>query len=479
MKITIAPLSTPNSISLSAKEAILGAEKLLLQTAEHPSARWIAEAGLPFEAMDALYASSEDFDELNRRIANSVISAGDGAVFASPGRGPGAALRASLAAAAGKAGAELEYLPGAGYAEAAMCAAGGYMGGARVMEATALPARLDPYVPLCVEEIDTRVRAGEVKLALSEYYPDEFGIFFCHMDESGRYSAKSIPLYMLDRQEAYFAADVAIIPAADFEGLARHGIEGLMSVMERLRAPGGCPWDAEQTHESLKKSLIEESYEVLDAIDKNDMDALCEELGDVLLQVVFHARLEAETRTFTMRDVCTGIVNKLVYRHPHVFSNVKVADSGEVLANWEVLKQKEKKQNTVSEAMESIPRGFPALMRAQKLQKKAANIGFDWESVSGALEKLAEEAGELSEAIDGAEGEARVFEEAGDLLFSAVNAARLSGCDAELALSAASEKFYSRFCEMERGALEEGLDIRSMGLDELNARWERAKSRKY
>ena len=476
MKLTIAPLSTPGSVTAAAMAAIRGADRLYLQTAQHPSAKWILEEGLPFESMDGLYERAPDFDALNLAVAHRLTSLEADAVFAVPGRGAGGAMKAALAKAAAEKGVGLAFLPGSGYAEAVLALLPGVPAGDfRAVEASSLPRPLDPYVTLCVEEIDTPFRAREVKLALAEYYPDEYGIFFGHMDENGAYDVRSVPLYELDRQGAYFAADVAVVPPASFERLSRHGLEGLTGVMERLRAPGGCPWDAEQTHESLKKSLIEETYEVLDAIEQNDPDALCEELGDLLLQVVFHAQLGAEVRAFTMRDVTTGIVNKLVYRHPHVFGSVSVSDSAEVLANWEQLKKKEKRLSSVSEAMEGVPRGFPALMRAQKLQKKAASVGFDWPDATGALDKLAEEADELLFALENGEGEARVFEEAGDLLFAAVNAARLSGCDAELALRAASDKFFARFAELERGVLEDGLELSKLGIDALNLRWEALK----
>ena len=191
--------------------------------------------------------------------------------------------------------------------------------------------------------------------------------------------------------------------------------------------------------------------------------------------MVFHAGIEAELRNFTMRDVTTGIVNKLVYRHPHVFGDVNVKSSEEVLVNWDKLKKKEKHQDTVTDAMQSIPRGFPALMRAQKLQKKAASVGFDWPDLTGALSKLSEEAGELNEAVTNKEGEARISEEAGDLLFSAVNAVRLAGCNSELALGAANDKFLDRFSKVERSVIDDGLDISSVGADSLNERWDKVK----
>ena len=247
-----------------------------------------------------------------------------------------------------------------------------------------------------------------------------------------------------------------------------------MEVMHRLRAPGGCPWDAEQTHSSLRSSLIEESYEVLDAIDREDATALEEELGDLLLQVVFHAIIEEERREFNMIDVISGIVNKLIYRHPHVFGEVKVNSADDVLVNWEALKKKEKHQDTVADTMRSIPAAFPALMRSSKIQKKAANVGFDFDNAAMALPKVHEEADEVLAAINSGDKE-NLAEEIGDLLFACVNVARLVKVDPELALSAATDKFMKRFISMEALILSEGKRLEGMGLTEMDSYWDRIK----
>ncbi len=477
MKLTIVPLSTPKSLTVAAREAVLGAKRLYLQTQEHPSAAWVRQAGLAYESMDDLYAASEDFDALNAAIALRLFSAGEDAAFAVPGRGPGKALMLALSAKAKETGCKLAILPGPGYGDAAMAAAGADFihEEVRILPANALPLPLDPSTPLCVEEVDTPIRAGEVKLALGEYYPDEFPVLFCTMEEDGGYHCESIPLFELDRQKRYFAATTLLLEGTGFEGLTRHGINGLTAVMARLRAPGGCPWDAEQTHESLKSSLLEESYEVLDAIDRKDMDALCEELGDLLLQVVFHAQIEQEVSSFTLRDVATGIVNKLIYRHPHVFGQTRVNSSAEVLVNWEELKKKEKQLLTATEAMQAVPRAFPALLRAYKIQKKAAHVGFDWPDATGALDKLNEETEELRQAIANEEGARRIEEELGDLLFSAVNAARLLKLDPELALTGATDKFFHRFRLLEEDVNRDGLQMEALTLAQLDERWNRLK----
>ena len=261
----------------------------------------------------------------------------------------------------------------------------------------------------------------------------------------------------------------------DFKFKDKYNCGDLVEIMRMLRAPGGCPWDAEQTHESIKKNLIEETYEVIEAINKDDKDLLCEELGDLLMQVVFHAQMEDEKGSFSFDDVADGVCKKLIIRHPHVFGDVTADTVDEVLTNWDAIKKKTKGQKTATDSMLSVPREFPALMRAAKLQKKAADVGFDWDDVSGAVDKLGEEINELREAI--AEGDSgHINEEFGDLLFSAVNVSRFLKIDAEESLTDASDKFLSRFSKVEEKALERGIDMKSATLEELDSIWDEVKA---
>ncbi len=261
---------------------------------------------------------------------------------------------------------------------------------------------------------------------------------------------------------------------SDFEFKSVYGIEDLLNIMKLLRSEDGCPWDREQTHSSIKSSLIEETYEVIEAINKNDSELLCEELGDVLLQVVFHSQMAKEDGVFGFEDVVDGVCKKLVERHPHVFGEVKADTSEQVLRNWEDIKNKSKNRVTATESMLSVPRELPALMRGQKIQKKAKKVGFDWDSVDGALEKLEEETTELKKAIE-KKNHDECFEELGDLLFSAVNVSRFIDCDAEEALTAANDKFLSRFSKVEQLANERGIDMKNSSLEELDRLWDEVK----
>lgn len=480
--LTIIPLGVPDTLTSKAVEAIMNSEALFVQTAEHPCARICFLMRKDAVAMDDLYRESFDFDELNDRIAERILASDKSEVgFAVIGRGAGAELANKLAKKAEELGFSIRVLPSSGFADAALAEA--FSGGKLSFFSdydlrTARTLRLSgTELPLVIEEVDTLLRAGEVKLQLSEYYPDEHRILAAAMNDFGAYALTELPLFELDRPAnagLYGAATVLIVPPCSLTERTRHGFDGLMEVMHRLRAPGGCPWDAEQTHKSLRSSLIEESYEVLDALDREDMSALEEELGDLMLQIVFHAVIEEEKSEFTIRDVTTGIVNKLIYRHPHVFGDVKVASSGEVLVNWENLKQKEKHQETVADAMRSVPAAFPALMRSYKIQKKAAHVGFDWHNAYEALPKVAEEAGEVREAMDGGDRD-HLYEEIGDLLFACVNVARLNKIDPELALGSATDKFMRRFIAMEQLIASEGRTLGGMSLDEMDEYWERIK----
>jgi len=254
----------------------------------------------------------------------------------------------------------------------------------------------------------------------------------------------------------------------------KYSIEDFLEVMKILREPGGCPWDIEQTHKSIRRDLLEEAYETADAIDLDDSTALCEELGDLLLQVVFHADIARRNGEFTFDEVVDGITKKLILRHPHVFGDVEANTSAEVLDNWEKIKRVEKHQESYTDTLESVPRAFPALLRAAKVQKRAAKAGFDWDEMSGAFEKISEETAELKDAVQSGV-QADINEEFGDLLFSMVNVSRFVGTDAEDSLAKATDKFIARFKLVEAECVKMGKDMKEMTLVELDDIWNRVK----
>jgi len=250
----------------------------------------------------------------------------------------------------------------------------------------------------------------------------------------------------------------------------------LLQIMARLREPGGCPWDREQTRTSLKPFLIEEAYEVIEAIEANEPRAMSEELGDLLFQVVFHARLAEEYGEFAMADVLSQIIDKMIRRHPHVFADAVAGTPTEVLAQWEALKQREAAESGKRRSViDGVPRAMPSLVRAQRTQAKAARIGFDWPDARAAWDKVREEVGEAGEAIAAGDAD-RIREELGDVLFSLVNVARLASIDAEDVLHGAVEKFRRRFKEMEAELIAQGKSVDSVEQAELEAAWEAAKA---
>lgn len=254
----------------------------------------------------------------------------------------------------------------------------------------------------------------------------------------------------------------------------RYDIGDLLEILQLLRAENGCPWDREQDHHSIRGNLLEETYEVLEAIDQEDAALLREELGDVLLQVVFHARIEEEIGGFDFHDVCNDICQKLIVRHPHVFGETTVSGTGEVLTNWDKIKQQTKGQTTASETLRSVPAVLPALMRSAKVQHRAAKAGFDYPDVMWAMRDLESELAELKEAI--AERDANhMEEELGDLLFSVVNVSRFLKLDAEQSLAASCEKFIRRFEKVEKLAKERGADMKTQTIEQLDELWKKAK----
>ena len=260
----------------------------------------------------------------------------------------------------------------------------------------------------------------------------------------------------------------------NFHQKQSYDIGDLLKIMELLRSENGCPWDREQDHHSIRKNFLEETYEVMEAIDKDDSELLKEELGDVLLQIVFHCQMESEPGRFDFGDVCDGICKKLIVRHPHVFGDVTVENSGEVLVNWDLIKRQTKGQNTTTETLKSVPAVLPALMRSEKVQHRAAKSGFDYPSLQYALGDLDSEIRELKEAI-AEKDQTHIDEELGDLLFAAVNVSRFTHTDAENALTRSCEKFIARFEQVEKLAASSGLDMKQASIEELDKLWKQAK----
>ena len=327
----------------------------------------------------------------------------------------------------------------------------------------------DPERPLWVTEIDGRVLASEVKLWLMDVYEAEQKVFFSPPGEAAHTRALAIPLCELDRQAAYDHTCALLVPPVPYEQRTRHTVRDLQQVMRRLRAPAGCPWDREQTHESLRQYLIEEAYEVVDAIDCGDPERIADELGDVLLQVMFHAQIAEEHADFTLGDVATAICRKMISRHERIFGGAGTDTAGD--AGWEAVKRREKGQETLTQSLLDVPGYLPALMRAAKVLRKAASAGFDPLSGTGAI-RQAERASQAARAamVQG-EDAGRAL---GVLLLAAAGAARGCAEQPELLLRASTERFVSRFERMEQAIMADGKSLQACTQEDMNAYWSKA-----
>ena len=464
--ITIVNLPAPAALTLAQRNTLQSGLPVFVQTKLHPTALFLTEQKIDALSMDDLFDSSENFDLLNEAIANRLCDQLD-CVYVATGSIQNSQLPAIQEVARSR-GIGVRILPHLSAGEVAFPE----REAAIAISAHDLPEQIDPEQNYVVEEIDSRIVAGEAKLFLSEYFPDESMAILASIDKFGAYTCREIKLCELDRQKGYDATTLLYMPRTKYEARNRHGFDDVMRIVRRLRAPNGCPWDREQTHESLKNALLEESYELIDAIDEDDDSHICEEMGDVLLQFALHAAIAEEQSAFTARDACTELVEKLIYRHPHVFGNIRVSGSDEVLKNWDALKMSQRNQTTQTEVLKSVPKSFPALLRSRKVQKKAADVGFDWENAQQAFYKIAEETEELREAM---EQESHIEEEMGDLLFAVVNVARLLKLEPEFLLMQATDKFILRFEKMEQLAKSRGNELKDLSFAEQDKLWDEAK----
>ncbi|MEA4812213.1 MAG: nucleoside triphosphate pyrophosphohydrolase [Anaerolineaceae bacterium] len=327
-----------------------------------------------------------------------------------------------------------------------------------------------PAQAALITQITNRQLASEVKLTLMANYPDEFPVRFVHAAGTDSQEIEEIPLWQIDHSPFISALSTLYLPPRE----PGTSFEDFQEVIARLRAPDGCPWDREQTHLSLRQNLLEEAYEVLEALDKEDMEQLQEELGDLLLQIVLHTQIANENEDFKMSDVLAGISQKLIRRHPHVFAEVVAENAEQVVNNWEQIKAEERK-NKAKEApkgmLDGIPHALPALIQANQIQIRARRVGFDWQSFEPVIEKVREELQELLEAKTPEEKEA----EAGDLLFACVNVIRWLKIDPEMALRETNARFRKRFSYIEAKAAEQGKSLQELGFEAMDALWNEAK----
>ncbi|MFU0824387.1 nucleoside triphosphate pyrophosphohydrolase [Clostridium sp.] len=467
-----------DAVTMGTFEILKNSANVYFRTEIHPNVEYLKSLGVKFESYDYKYESFESFDEVYEDIAKDLIEKhkklGD-IVYAVPGH-PLVAERSvsNLIELCKKENIEMEILPAISFIDALMESLKiDPISGIKVIDAFDMENQvLDKRLGTIITQVYNKFIASEVKLKLLEYYSDDMEIYFVRAAGVKELeSIRKIHIYELDRQDDIDHLTSIYIPK-NLE--CTKDFHDLLNVMETLRGEDGCPWDREQDHKSLKRYLIEECYEVLEAIDEEDEDKLIEELGDVLLQVVFHAQIGKEDGFFNMNDVIKGICNKLIYRHPHVFGEVEVSNSKEVLANWDDLKKKEQGLETYTDELKHVPKNLPALLRAEKVQRKAGKVGFDWKDAKPALDKIIEELKEVEEVYK-SQNKEKIIEEVGDLIFSCVNVARLLDIDPEDALNYTIDKFISRFEYIEQKAKEIGSKLTDMSLEDMDKFWEMSK----
>lgn len=466
------------SLTIATVEVLKNAQTILCRTEKHPLITYIKEHNKEIKTYDYLYEELDNFDDVYQTIAQDIISnyeKDNNLVYAVPGH-PLICEKSvfNLIKLCKEHSIEYKVIPAISMIDKMVETLEiDPTDGLKIIDAFDINNEiLDKRSNIIITQIYNELIASEVKLKLSEYYDDEMEIvYFRSVGSESRKELKRIPIYKLDMQEDIDYLSAIYIPK-DKNGCK--DIYDLINLVDILRGDEGCPWDKEQTHESIKNSMIEESYEVVDAIEKEDTLALEEELGDVLLQVVFHAAIEKEEGYFNFNDVVHGIYNKMVYRHPHVFGDNKIENTEEVLINWDELKKKEKNYINHTDELLGVANALPALIRAKKVQSKASKVGFDFDNVYLACEKVKEELNEVLEVYK-TNNQGRITEEMGDLIFSCVNVSRFLKVECEDALQKTTDKFIKRFQYIEEKIGAQGKKLEEIKLEEMDYFWEMSK----
>ncbi|TWI53222.1 nucleoside triphosphate pyrophosphohydrolase [Halalkalibacter nanhaiisediminis] len=453
--------------------------KVYVRTNDHPAVSELINEGVNFESFDEVYEQHDDFESVYNEIVQILVdkAEGEAITYAVPGH-PLVAERTIqlLLSRSEQKELELVFLGGQSFLDAMYTSLRiDPIEGCQIVDGTALrrdDLTLNQHI-IIVQVYDAMI-ASDVKLTLMERLPDDYEVTIATAVGSKEEQLTRVPLFELDRVTTLNNLTAVYVPPVQEEELLYGEFAKLREVIATLRGPGGCPWDQKQTHQSLKKYLLEEAYEVLEAIDEEDDEHLIEELGDILLQVMLHAQIGEDEGFFSVRDVIEGVTGKMIRRHPHVFGELTVNDADEVVTNWDDIKKQEKGNTDDDSVLATIPKGLPALLEATKLQKKAAKVGFDWEDAAPIWMKLQEEIGEFMLEVK-VNSEENMHKEFGDILFVLVNLARYYKIDAEDALLSTNRKFMRRFRYIEETSRQEGKILTEMTLSELDQKWEQAK----
>lgn len=468
-----------DSLTLGAINRINSGDKNFLRTEKHPTVKYFIDNGIDYKSYDYFYDQGDDFKQVYENIVDDLIrewEANSSINYFVPGNPLVAEKTVEILL---EKNIPIEIVSGMSFIEPMIELIGrDPIDGLKLVDGAEFSSLLvDINSDIIITQVYNYRILSEVKLILSEVYGDEYKVYLVNSAGiKGEEKKYHIPIYELDRIEEIGSLTSIYVPKIPKKSKKVFDFCDLLGIMKLLRSENGCPWDMEQTHLSIRSSVIEEAYEVVDAIDRHDIDGLIEELGDLLFQVIFHIQIAEEEGEFNLFEVTSALANKLIYRHPHVFSQKHVENSDEVVYNWNKLKYAKRDIHCFTDKLKDIPK-LPALMTSFKIQEKAAEIGFDWEDIEGPLNKVKEEYQEVLEAMEKfGGGDERTEEELGDLLFAVVNLSRFLELNPEVALNKTINKFIKRFEFMEAQIQDLGKDFEDMTLDEMDELWNKAKS---
>ena len=471
-----------DALTLGVVNRIKSGDRNYLRTENHPTIEYFKNNNIYYESYDYVYENQEDFQKVYEYIVKDLINKSQeyqNINYLVPGNPMVAEKTVELLLNSEDKDLEIEILIAVSFIETIVELMGvDPINGLKIVDGIGFQIKdVDINLDCIITQVYNNKVASDIKLVLSQVYGDEYEI--CLINNGGiigKEEIYKIPIYELDRIHSIGSLTSIYIPKVDKIDKKIYSMADTIETVEILRSENGCPWDREQTHKSLRACVIEEAYEVVEAIDNEDIDNLAEELGDLLLQVVLHSQIGLEEGEFNIYEVFTKLNKKMIFRHPHVFNEKKVENSEEVVYNWNKLKFKDRDIITYTDTLKDVPR-LPALLRSFKVQKRAGEIGFDWEDVKGALDKVREEYYEVMEAIDNFEGGdvEKIEEELGDLLFSVVNVCRFLDVNPEVALNKTINKFIGRFEMMELKAMKMGIKLEDMTLEEMDVLWNEAK----
>lgn len=483
MKISIIGLGAGDfeQLPMGVYKQLKASDHLYLRTKEHPVISELESDGLAYQSFDHIYEAHDQFDAVYEEICSFLLQEASkyNLVYAVPGHPLVAEKTVQLLIErAEEAGIELEINGGQSFLDSMFQALKiDPVEGFQLLDGTSLNKdELSLKQHMIIGQVYDSFVASEVKLSLMDLLPFDYKVWIVTAAGSKEEELREVPLFELDHYMRLNNLTSVYVPPVSDEALLNKSFNKLREIIAVLRGPNGCPWDKKQTHESLKKYLIEEAYELIEAIDEDDIDHIIEELGDILLQVLLHAQIGEDEGFFSIEDIIQGLSEKMIRRHPHVFGEVEAENVDEVLQNWQSIKAEEKGEKPAS-LLDGIPASYPQLLKAEALQKKAAKVGFDWEEVSSIWDKVREEIKEFE--IETENNNENMISEFGDILFAFVNIARYYQINPEEALNRTNKKFYHRFLYIEEKVRESGKDISSFSVDQLDAFWNEAKKRGY